>query len=160
LIKQLQYLIIHCTATKENAIVRPVDIIQWHLSPKPQGRGWKRVGYSKLILLDGTIHSFINENQDDYVDYWEITNGVEGLNSVSRHICYVGGLDSSGKPKDTRTQEQIESMKLMVFATIKNHPFVKVAGHNQFANKACPSFDVPKWLRSINVPEVNIHERV
>lgn len=156
--KKLKYLIIHCTATKEGVEVTPADIIRWHTSPKPVGRGWSQVGYSKLILLDGTTHSFINEDDDEFVDNWEITNGVKGINSESRHICYVGGLDNNLNAKDTRTPEQKESMKFVVFTMIKKYPLIKIAGHNQFAKKDCPSFNVPEWLREINIPEINIYE--
>lgn len=30
-------------------------------------------------------------------------------------------------------------------------PSVKIIGHNQIAAKACPSFDVQKWLKSIGI---------
>jgi hypothetical protein len=70
------------------------------------------------------------------------TNGVKCKNSVSRHICYVGGLDLQMKAKDTRTDAQKESMKKYVLDFMRKHPTVKVVGHNEFFPKSCPSFDV------------------
>ncbi len=32
-------------------------------------------------------------------------------------------------------------------------PDVKIIGHNQVAAKACPSFDVPAWLKSIGIEQ-------
>lgn len=143
--KKLKYLVIHCTATPEGMNVRPQQIIDWHTKPKPFGRGWKQVGYSKLLLLDGYIHSFVDEDRDEFVDEWEITNGVSGINIIARHICYVGGCDKEMKPKDTRTAEQIDAMVLYLKEFKKEYPWVEIYGHYYFAAKACPSFDVEKF---------------
>lgn len=124
---------------------------------KLTGRGWKKVGYSKLILLNGVVHSFVQENDDEFVDQFEITNGAVGINSESMHICYVGGVDKNLNPKDTRTELQKLSLKEIVLLTIKKQPDIKVAGHYHFAKKGCPSFNVEKWLESIGVPEQNIY---
>lgn len=156
---KLQFLCIHCTATPEGRHVYPDDIRRWHLSPPPDGRGWKQVGYSEMIMLSGAIIRLVNYNDDDNVDPWEITNGASGINSKTRHIVYVGGTDKSGNPKDTRTSGQIETMKSFIRTFISKHPNVKVCGHNQFAPKACPSFDVPSWLKSIGIPQKNIYEK-
>ena len=156
---KLTYLVIHCTATPEGKEVTSDDIRRWHTSPKPKGRGWKQVGYADMIHLDGTIENLVPYNNDDKVDSWEITNGAYGINSTSRHVVYVGGVDADDvkKAKDTRTWLQELSMINYVKETIAKHPTILVAGHNQFANKACPSFDVPKWLKAIGVEEKNIY---
>lgn len=157
--KKIKYLVLHCTATPEGRNVTPTDIIHWHTMPtKAGGRGWKQVGYSDLFMLDGTRHSFVVNNNDDFVDPWEITNGVAGINSISRSVVYAGGTDRYGKPQDTRTAEQLIAMKEFVLDQVRRHPGILVAGHNQFAQKACPSFDVPVWLRSIGVKEENIYK--
>ncbi|WP_314511135.1 hypothetical protein [Xanthocytophaga agilis] len=38
-------------------------------------------------------------------------------------------------------------------------PNVKIAGHNQFDNKGCPSFFVPAWLKQLGIPKHNIEWR-
>ena len=158
---KLQYLVLHCTATPEGREVTSEEIRKWHTAPPPKGRGWKQVGYSDIIHLDGWIENFVKYNDDDVVDSWEITNGASGINSVSRHIVYVGGVnaDDPKKAKDTRTWQQEMAMAVYVFKMIHKHPTIKVAGHNQFANKACPSFDVPSWLEALGVPEQNIYRK-
>lgn len=157
---KLQLLCIHCTATPEGRAVYPDDIRRWHLSPISEGgRGWSKVGYSDMIMLNGMPINLVKYNDDDIVDPWEITNGAVGINKIARHVVYVGGIDKDGKPKDTRTPEQLETMKSYVRTFITKHPDAKICGHNQFAPKACPSFDVPKWLRSIGIPENNIYEK-
>jgi N-acetylmuramoyl-L-alanine amidase len=158
--KPLTYLILHCTATPENREVSSAEIKLWHTSPVNKGgRGWKQVGYSDLIHLDGQIENLVSYDNDQEVDAWEITNGASGINSISRHIVYAGGTDKQGKPKDTRTSAQTASMLKYCMVMIRNHPQIKIAGHNQFAAKACPSFDVPAWLRSNGVPEKNIYTK-
>ena len=149
---KLQYLVIHCTATPEGKPVSSADIRRWHTSPPPVGRGWKQVGYTDMIHLDGRIERLVRNNDDDIVDPWEVTNGVEGKNSICRHIVYVGGMDQTNThPKDTRTPQQLASMAAFVKSFHQKFPGVKIVGHNAFSNKACPSFDVSDWLRLIGL---------
>lgn len=151
---KLTYLIIHCTATPAGRKVTSDDIRKWHI----QGRGWSQVGYADMIHEDGTVENLVKYNDDDVVEPWEITNGAFGMNSVSRHVVYVGGLDAEGKdPEDTRTDLQKEAMEKYIRQMIEKHPVILIAGHGQFAAKACPSFDVPKWLEHIGIDPENIY---
>ena len=162
--KKLEFLVLHCTATPEGRVVTKEDIIRWHTASKEKGgRGWKQVGYSDMICLDGSLVNLVPHNENDFVDPWEITNGASGINSRSRHIVYAGGLDKSAKnPKDTRTEKQKQTMESYVKEMIKKHPEIKVMGHYQAPDaggKACPSFVVPKWLESIGISIQNIFRR-
>lgn len=149
---KLQYLVIHCTATAEGRKVSANEIRRWHTAPVAKGgRGWSRVGYTDVIHLDGRVERLHPNNDDGEVDCYEITNGAKGYNKVSRHIVYVGGVDAQGRPKDTRTEAQRKAMEEYVKAFHTKHPDVKIIGHNEIAAKACPSFDVQKWLEEINV---------
>ena len=154
---KIKHLVIHCTATPEGREVTGKEIRAWHTSPPPAGRGWKQVGYTDLIRLDGSIERLVENNEDEFVDAGEITNGVAGINYCSRHVVYAGGVDAKMNPKDTRTAAQTETMRNYVVDFVKRFPFVSVAGHNQFDNKACPSFNVPEWLREIGVSSKNIY---
>jgi hypothetical protein len=157
---RFQYLILHCTATPAGRWVSPDEVKQWHTAPKPLGNGWQRVGYSDLILLDGLRHCFVKHDKDTEIDDFEITNGVAGINAISRHLCYVGGLDSSQRmPLDTRTPQQLDQMIAMIGEMLAYSPNIKIAGHNQFDNKACPSFFVPFWLVYLGIPHYNIEWR-
>lgn len=150
---KLQYLVLHCTATPQGREVTSDEIRKWHTSPVSKGgRGWKQVGYTDMIHTDGRIERLVKNNEDANVDAWEITNGAVGYNAVSRHVVYVGGLSADGKTaKDTRTPAQLRAMENYVRDFHERFPDVKIIGHNQIAAKACPSFDVKKWLRSIGV---------
>lgn len=114
--------------------------------------GWKQVGYTDLFKLDGTVERLVQNNEDANVDPWEITNGATGYNGISRHIVYAGGVSKDGKtPKDTRTAGQLKALEEYVKDFHNRFPEVKIIGHNQIAAKACPSFDVQKWLKSIGI---------
>jgi N-acetylmuramoyl-L-alanine amidase len=158
--KKLVYLIIHCTATPRGMAVTSKQIRDWHTSPAPRGRGWKQVGYSDMIHTNGMLENLVPYDNDDIVQPREMTNGAIGTNAITRHVVYVGGMCEDNKyPMDTRTREQILAMTNYVKQVIARYPDIKIGGHNQFAAKACPSFDVPKWLRGIGIPEKNIETR-
>lgn len=145
--KRIARLVIHCTATPEGREVTADDIRRWHCAPQPQGRGWRQVGYTDMVHLDGTIERLVKNNEDAYVDGWEVTNGAKGHNADSRHIVYVGGCAADGKtPKDTRTEDQRKSLRRYVDDFRKRFPWADVCGHRDLPGvaKACPSFDVRK----------------
>lgn len=150
---KLKQLVLHCTATPEGRKVTSADIRAWHTNPVSKGgRGWKQVGYTDMIHLDGRVERLVENNEDMNVDPWEVTNGATGYNSVSRHVVYVGGVARDGKtPKDTRTPAQLKAMEAYVKDFHCRFPSVRIIGHNELAAKACPSFDVQKWLQSIGI---------
>lgn len=150
---KLKYLVIHCTATPEGREVSAAQIRAWHTNPVSRGgRGWKQVGYTDLVHLDGRVERLVQNNEDAEVDPWEVTNGAAGYNSVSRHIVYAGGVALDGRtPKDTRTAGQCWALEQYVKDFHRRFPDVKIMGHNELAAKACPSFDVQKWLKEIGI---------
>ena len=151
--KELKYLVIHCTATPQGREVTSDAIRAWHTAPYPKGRGWKQVGYTDLIHLDGSIERLVDNNEDAWVDDWEITNGAKGYNSISRHIVYAGGCDRLMNPKDTRTEAQRKALADYLLDFHRKHPYVKIIGHGDIpgVNKGCPSFDVSAFLKEIGI---------
>lgn len=150
---KLKYLILHCTATPPSREVTSADIRRWHTAPPSEGgRGWRQVGYTDMVHLDGRVERLVDNNEDAEVDPWEVTNGAAGFNQVSRHVVYVGGVAPDGKtPQDTRTPAQKEAMEAYMKDFHRRFPGVRIVGHNELAAKACPSFNVPEWLRSIGI---------
>lgn len=154
--KELQYLVIHCTATPAGREVTAADIRAWHTAPTSAGgRGWKQVGYTDLFHLDGTVERLVENNEDGWVDNWEITNGAAGYNGISRHIVYAGGCDRNMHPQDTRTPAQRTALAEYVREFHRRHPNVRIMGHRDLPNvhKACPSFDVAAWLKEIGIKQ-------
>lgn len=148
--KVIKYLVIHCTATEDGREVSSDEIRHWHTDPIPKGRGWKQVGYSDMIHLDGWLENLVPYNDDDWVDSWEITNGVAGFNSVSRHIVYVGGL-KDGKPFNTLNTHQRYALATYISKFKKEHKMVKIVGHCDLAPKDCPCFSVADFLKEYNL---------
>lgn len=145
---RLERLVIHCTATPEGREVTAGDIRRWHTAPPPEGRGWRQVGYTDLIHLDGQVERLVANNEDARVDPWEVTNGAAGYNATGRHIVYVGGLARDGvTPKDTRTPAQREALRRYVEDFRRRFPGVDIVGHRDLnPAKACPSFDVKELV--------------
>ena len=133
----IKEIIIHCSATREGQQVSVDTIKDWHLA-----KGWNNIGYHFYIDLDGKI----NKGRD--ID--KIGAHCKGHNRNSIGICYCGGVEADGKtPKDTRTQDQKESL-LHVLKTLKAmYPDAIIYSHNEFANKACPSFDATREYEDI-----------
>lgn len=129
--RRINKIILHCSATKEGRHFTAKDIDVWH-----KQRGWKGIGYHYVILLDGTVQAGRPESG--------IGSHTLGHNADSIGICYIGGLDLDGNPKDTRTFSQKNAMRNLISDLLKKYPGATVHGHNAFANKACPCFDVKK----------------
>lgn len=143
---ELQYLIIHCSATPATMDVTADDIRSWH-----QQRGWKQVGYADLITRDGTLVNLVPYDENEYVESHEITNGAIGYNGKSRHVCLAGGVDENGNPQDNFTLEQKTCLVDYIKRFIELHPDCKVIGHNEISAKACPSFDVQRFLKQYGI---------
>ena len=136
--RNINKLIIHCSATREcDDSVNASVIDRWH-----KARGWKGCGYHFIVLIDGTIET------GRMID--KVGAHVKGMNKSSIGICYIGGLERDAKtPKDTRTPQQKESLLLLIKTLNKIYPEATLHGHNEFSNKACPSFDVQSQYKDI-----------
>lgn len=126
--REIKELIIHCSATPEGRHHTVEDIDLWH-----KQRGWKGIGYHYVIYLDGSIHRGRPQA--------EIGAHCSGRNKNSIGICYIGGVDKNGKPKDTRTEAQKESLLELLRSLKCRYPNAGIFGHRDFAAKACPCFD-------------------
>lgn len=127
--RKIDKIIIHCTATREGEDISPSQIKEWHVA-----RGFKTIGYHFVVTLDGRTHVTRSLSQ--------VGAHCKGQNKNSIGICYVGGLDRNGKPKDTRTTAQKSTLVRLVKALKQSYPKATIHGHNEFANKDCPCFDV------------------
>lgn len=154
---KLEFGVLHFTATPKGREVSAEEIIHWHTDPKPQGNGWRKSGYTDMFHLDGSLTNITPYDQDDEVDGYELTNGVRGINSISRHFVIVAGGENMSTAQEVMSIGQLISVEIYIKFLILRHPNIKIAGHNQFSRKICPGFDVPDWLASIGVARANIY---
>lgn len=150
-----KYCMLHCSATPEGRDYTEKQIRGWFTS-----RGWRNPGYRQITHLDGSVSVLQNYDSDGFISHEEVTNGARGWNLDTVHFAYVGGVEKNNyrKAKDTRTQYQKQSLIIQIWHQLLITPDIIFLGHRQVAAKACPSFDVPAWLREIGVPEKNIFE--
>ena len=127
--RRIDKIILHCSATLPGQRVDVETITRWH-----KQRGFKTIGYHFFIDRSGTIHAGR--------PLAEQGAHCKGQNAHSIGICYEGGLNKDGKPLDTRTILQRIAMKELVAQLLGQFPDATVHGHREFANKACPCFDV------------------
>ena len=138
--RTINKIIIHCTATAEGKNHTVDEIRRWHVD----GEGWNDIGYHFVIYLDGSIHLGRKLERAGAHTYSHNTNSIG--------IVYVGGCAADGKtPKDTRTPEQKRALLSLVKELKHQYPDATIHGHREFAKKACPSFDVQKWLKEVGL---------
>lgn len=132
--RKINKIIIHCSATPPTSDIGAFQIDAWH-----KQQGWDEIGYHFVIRRNGEI--------EKGRDIEKIGAHCKGHNADSIGICLVGGLDKDGKPENNFTQNQFLSLRSLAaklrgqFSEIQS-----IHGHNEFANKACPCFDVKKFF--------------
>lgn len=135
--RPLKRIILHCTATPEGKHFDVNTIRRWHV----KDRGWKDIGYHYVIYLDGSVHEGRPLEQSGA--------HTSGHNKDSIGIVYVGGCDSKMKAKDTLNEAQETAMVNLIKSLRELYGDMSLHGHNEFAAKACPSFNVKEkfdWL--------------
>lgn len=139
--RKIDKIILHCAATPEGKDFTVGNIRNWHLQ-----RGFTDIGYHFVIYRDGSVH------RGRPVEYAGAHTTGQNQNSIG--ICYIGGCAADGKtPKDTRTSEQRFALFKLVHELMQkyNISISKVFGHREFANKACPSFDMNIFRKELQM---------
>jgi N-acetylmuramoyl-L-alanine amidase len=140
--RKINEIIVHCTATRpswwaDRLTQDKVDEVRrWHV----EERGWKDVGYHWLIDRDGTV---INGRDES------VTGAhVRGRNANSIGISLFGGHGSSKDDtfEEHFTPEQDAALRQLIAEIEQRHAITKVSGHSEYANKACPGFNVSSWI--------------
>lgn len=138
--REINKIIIHCSATREGREVSIDTIRRWHV----EGNGWSDIGYHYVIGLDGSIYKGRPDNVQGA--------HTKGHNKNSIGICYIGGCGRGMHPKDTRTEAQKESLEILLQGLIslyEKDDLIGIHGHNEFSSKACPSFNVKEEYGNI-----------
>lgn len=136
-------IIIHCTATRpewwssRTLAQKIAEVRLWHT----RDRGWRDIGYHYLIDRDGkTLPGRPVE---------QVGAHVLGRNTGTIGVALFGGHGSATTDPFGKnfTPEQETALIDLIVDLRRRFPTIKqISGHNQFAAKACPGFDVPKWV--------------
>ena len=137
--REIKRIILHCTATEPDHWVTVDTVRRWHTSPP---RNWSDCGYHFLIRLDGVIEKGRPVMKQGA--------HVKGHNHDSIGIAYAGGV-LDGKPKDTLNARQYRSTQDIIWSLRLVFGWIPVSGHNEYSNKACPSFIVADKFKDINI---------
>lgn len=146
--RKIDLIVIHCSATREDCIFTEQALDACHRS-----RGFDGIGYHFYIRRNGDIKTTRPIEK--------MGAHVKGWNQYSIGVCYEGGLDCNGLPKDTRTQWQKHSLRVLIKVLQLDYPACRVCGHRDLSpdlngdgiiepeewTKLCPCFEVSaeKW---------------
>lgn len=134
-IRSVDYLVVHCAATKSTMDIGATEIRRWH-----KERGWFDIGYHYVIRRDGDVEKGRPDDQPGA--------HARGFNHNSLGICLVGGVGKDGKTAENNfTPEQFAALAVLLNQLLGFHPHALILGHRDLPNvaKACPSFDVREW---------------
>lgn len=139
--RPINEIIIHCTATRPDWWAtrtlnqKVAEVRRWHVVD----RKWKDIGYHFLVDRDGKVATGR--------DLEEVGAHTMGHNTGTIGISLFGGHGSSATDSflDNFTPAQEKALRELITELKDNFGDLKISGHNQYAAKACPGFNVPKW---------------
>ena len=136
-------IIVHCSATAPHWMAgtsvedKRDEIRKWH-----KDKGWSDIGYHMVIDRDGEVAPGRPAVK--------IGAHTKGHNKHSVGVCLVGGFKAKATDQfsDHFTPEQDATLRQIIREWQAAQPSItKVSGHNEYANKGCPGFDVTSWLQ-------------
>lgn len=132
-------IVVHCAATNPTQDIGASEIRRWHV----EGNGWSDIGYHQVIRRSGVIEL----GRPLHV----IGSHARGYNSDSVAVCLVGGIDMEGNAENNFTDAQFHALEVTLDYWGLIYPGAEVLGHCDLpgVTKACPSFDVRRWLQGI-----------
>jgi hypothetical protein len=141
--RPISEIIVHTSATRRGwmdnstAEEKRDEIRRWHVND----RKWSDIGYHHIIDRDGTLAEGRPLSRTGA--------HVRGHNTGTIGVCLIGGHGGNENDvfEDHYTQAQEDALRMYIANMKRQFPSIKkVTGHNQYAAKACPCFDVPRWL--------------
>ena len=129
--RRIDLIVIHCSATRATQRYTVDDCRRDH-----RARGFADIGYHYYITHDGVVHAGR--------PLYQVGAHATGCNAHSIGICYEGGLDIRGRPFDTRTPEQKETLHKLLQRLKEDYPEARVVGHRDLpgVQKDCPCYQV------------------
>lgn len=148
--RKINLIVLHCSATRIDKDYPPEQLERDH-----KARGFESAGYNYYIRKSGEIVPLRPLER--------IPAHVAGFNKNSIGICYEGGLDAHGRPADTRTDAQRESIIHLLLNLVCDFPNCRICGHRDLSPdrngdgritpdewmKQCPCFDAEEEYKNI-----------
>ena len=131
--KSTEAIFVHCSATKPSMDVGVREIRQWH-----KEKGWLDIGYHFVIRRDGTVEAGRDQNA--------VGSHVKDYNHNSVGVCLVGGVDDNNKFDANFTPAQMTALRSLLETLKVEYPGSVIRAHHDVAPKACPSFNLKRWL--------------
>jgi N-acetylmuramoyl-L-alanine amidase len=137
LVRPINQLVVHCSATQAGRNFTAADVDAWH-----KQRGFDDIGYHYVVRLDGKVEPGRPESR--------IGAHAAGYNAHSIGVCLIGGLDGQGRAANTFTPAQFAALESLLLDLRGRYPKAQILGHRDLPKvaKACPSFDAPAWCRT------------
>jgi N-acetylmuramoyl-L-alanine amidase len=136
-VAKIKRIVVHCSDSPDSLDIGVKEIREWHTSPPPNGRGWRDVGYHKVIRRGGKIESGRFENGDSILEGAEIGAHAVGHNAASLAVCLVGRLRFD--------RRQIAALLTLLAELCRKHDVAvsDVVGHYELdSRKTCPNLDL------------------
>lgn len=135
-------IVVHCSDTRPDWMAgRPLsekraEIDRWHR----EERKFSMIGYHWIIDRDGQMLACRPETM--------IGAHVVEANRGTIGVCLLGGYGSAATDRfnDHFTAAQDRQLRAQILGISIRTRIERVSGHNEWARKACPGFDVPAWL--------------
>lgn len=135
--RRIGYIAVHCTAGRQTQTVSD-------LQAEFRRKGWVYPGYHYVVSPDGKIMQLLDEDK--------VSNGVNGFNSVSVNVAYIGGIGADGKAVDNRTDEQKKSLRQLLGMLKRKYPGAVIQGHRDFSPDTNGNGVVDPWERIKECP--------
>ena len=140
----VKYLIIHCSATREDQDYTELELCKDHAKRK-----FLKVGYHYYVRKSGALTQFRELD--------EVGAHCKPYNRCSIGICYEGGICSDGITEgNTMTKQQYQVIGGLLVQLQNQFPNAVIRGHRDMplaTKKACPCFNAKQIFKDFIINE-------
>ena len=129
--ESVRFLVLHCSATRCDSDYPPKQMLRDH-----KIRGFRTIGYHFYVRKDGSL--------SQHRKLLEVGAHCRPYNRCSIGICYEGGLDEEGRPANTLTEPQFQTLTELFERLVVLFPDAMIMGHRDMRSstpKECPCLD-------------------
>ncbi|MEL6612814.1 MAG: N-acetylmuramoyl-L-alanine amidase [Bacteroidota bacterium] len=142
--RNIHTVVVHCSDTPpgwradEPPAAHVAEIRRWHV----EDNGWSDIGYHAVVARNG------EEVAGRPLE--RIGAHVKGHNRDTAAVCLIGGkgCNADDDPYEHFTLEQLATAREIIMRwSLQLGVTLQVRGHNEYAARPCPGFNVPMWWR-------------